>query len=199
MPEDTLATKPTLEPLCGILKDDNDIKKMKNQEEKSDEVYQTKKAMVMKDYDSLFNVYGRETNIVFLFRGWTITLLTGYYGFLMATNFNYSLLFVNLIPLFVIFMFLLLEVGERSVMLRLLEELRNLEELFMERSVGELKNKILHYEFRDMRDGKKISAKRKVKNYLKTFYRPQILSWYPLIVIFNFLILALILKNKELI
>lgn len=172
---------------------------MKNQEEKNNEVYQTKKAMVMKDYDSLFNVYGRETNIVFLFRGWTITLLTGYYGFLMATNFNYSLIFVNLIPLFVIFMFLLLEVGERSVMMRLLEELRNLEELFMEKSEADLKNKILQYEFRDIRDGKKLSAKRKVKNYLKTFYRPQILSWYPLIVIFNFLILVLILKNKELI
>jgi hypothetical protein len=172
---------------------------MKQVQDKSTEVYQTKKAMVMKDYDSLFNVYGRETNIVFLFRGWTITLLTGYYGFLMASKFEYSLFFINAIPLFVITMFLLLEVGERSIMLKLIEELRNLEKMFMETDEEILKKSIMEYEFRDIRDIKTYSLKNRMKNYLKTFGRPQVLSWYPLILIFNFLILILILKNKNLI
>jgi len=175
------------------------MKELMKGDKSENEIYQTKKTMVMKDYDSLFNVYGRETNIVFLFRGWTITLLTAYYGFLMATTFKYSILFVNTIPAFVIFMFLLLEVGERSVMTRLLEELRDLEKIFMDTNEGELKRKILAYKYRDIRDGEKDSTKKKLIDYLKAFLRPQILSWYPLIFIFNFFILLLIAKHKELI
>lgn len=165
----------------------------------NNEVYQTKKSMVMKDYDSLFNVYGRETNIVLLFRGWTITLLTGYYGFLMATKTDSSLLLINAIPAFIIFMFLILEVGERTVMIKLLDELRYLEAIFMETDEISLRKKIVAYKFRDIRDLDEYKTRKLYKNYFKTFLRPQILSWYPLMFTFNFLILIFILKQKNLI
>ena len=170
---------------------------MKMQDKISDEVYQAKKILVLKDYDSLFNVYGRETTIVFIFRGWTITLLTVYYGFLLSSNFISPLIFQNMIPLFIIFMFMLLEIGERSIMSSLLSELRNLEKMFMNQNEDNLRMEILKYVFRDIRDKRKIRLSKKIRNYFSSLFLPQILSWYPLILTLNFLILALIFNNLK--
>ncbi|MCF8379391.1 MAG: hypothetical protein K9H49_07430 [Bacteroidales bacterium] len=161
-----------------------------------DEIFSIKKEMVTKEYDSLFDVYGRETNIVFNFRSWTITLLSGYYGLLMATNMNYSTSLFLALPLFIILLFLLLEVAERSVMLNLLEELRSLEKIFMETDMKKLKKKINKYEFRDIRDSK-LKMTKKITSFFKAFLTPQVLSWYPILILFNILITIFILSQKQ--
>jgi hypothetical protein len=161
----------------------------------NDILFNTKKELVIKDYESLFNVYGRQTNIVLTFRSWTITLLTGYYGFLLATKLEYSCSLILLIPFFIITMFLVLEVAERSVMVKLLEELRTLEKMFMENNEKKLRKKIMKYEFRDIRDTKQ-TANSRIGGFFKAFLRPQIISWYLLIIVFNILITCFILSQK---
>lgn len=163
----------------------------------SDTVFNTKKELVIKDYESLFNVYGRQTNIVMTFRSWTITLLTGYYGFLLATKLEYSYSLILVIPFFIIIMFLVLEVAERSVMVSLLKELRTLEKMFMETDEKKLKKNIMKYEFRDIRDTKQ-KVNSRIVGFIKAFIIPQIISWYPLIIVFNFLITCFILFQKGL-
>ncbi|MGF7141567.1 hypothetical protein [Roseimarinus sediminis] len=169
--------------------------KKKDSIKNSNENFEFKKEVVLKDYDSLFTVYGRETNIVFSFRSWTITLLTGYYGFLLAMDFDFSRSILMLIPYFLIFAFLILEAAERSVMINLLKELRSLEKIFMETNRKNLESKIISYEFRDLRD-KEIKLKVKTKNFFLAFKTPQILSWYPILAVLNFLIINLILSEK---
>lgn len=95
-----------------------------------DFVLNQKTEMLMKDYDSAFAVYGREETIVYNFRTWTITLISAYIGFLL--NKTQPVLLKDSTPGFIIiFIFYILEVSERSVMKRIVEEVRKIETIFM--------------------------------------------------------------------
>ena len=154
-----------------------------------------KKEMVYRDYDSLFAVYGKLTNIVFSFRAWTITLLSGYLGFIIATPLTEASAFLYYIPILILTLFLLLEVAERSIMINLLKDLRDLEKIFMVKNFEKLEKKIMKYEFRDLRDTK-VSLKTKTKNFFKAFLTPQVLSWYPTLTIIVLYLTKVIINLK---
>lgn len=174
------------------------VRKEKNDNKDTLDVFESKKELVLKEYDSLFAVYGRETNIVFTFRSWTITLLTGYYGLLLATDLHYSKSILLLIPYFILFAFLMLEAAERSVMLKLLKEVRDLEKIFMVSSKSKFRKHINSYIFRDIRDSN-IKFLDRLVNFIFAFKTPQIISWYPILIILNFLIVSFIISQKSII
>lgn len=141
-----------------------------------------KKELIYRDFESLFSVYERETNIIFNFRNWTITLLSGYFGVLVIQPDLLTQLAAFALPVFIIVSFALLEIAERSVMVSLLKEVRKIEKIFMEENSNKLAEKINQYEFRDLRD-KKMKLKTKIKYLKKASLTPQVLSWYPFIAI----------------
>lgn len=152
-----------------------------------------KTELIYRDFDSLFSVYERETSIIFSFRGWTVTILTGYFGFLLIGNSSLSFWLIYLIPLFIITSFFLLEVAERSVMLKLLKEVRNIEKVFMEKDNNKLIKKIIEYEFRDLRDRKE-GMKTKMKYFGKAIITPQVISWYLFLILSTVIIIQLVLN-----
>ncbi len=151
-----------------------------------------KSELLYRDFESLFSVYERETSIVFSFRGWTITILTAYFGFLIVINSSIPTWIIYLIPLFIITSFFFLEVAERSVMLKLLREVRNIEKIFMEKNISKLEKKIMKYEFRDLRDSKE-NIKTKIRYFAKAIISPQIISWYSFLIVSTIVIIQLIL------
>lgn len=164
----------------------------KEKDKFNDKVLNFKTELIYRDFDSLFSVYERETSIVFSFRGWTITMLTAYFGFLIVINSSLSSWILYSIPLFIIISFLFLEVAERSVMLKLLKEVRSIEKIFMERNINKLEKKIIDYEFRDLRDAKE-KMKIKIGYFAKAIATPQVISWYSFLIISTIVIIQLIL------
>lgn len=134
-----------------------------------------KKELIIKDYESLFTVYGRETSIVYNFRGWTIILLTVYFTYIFTvkvTNFG----FLFLPGIFIILTFYFLEVSERSVMRYLLRELRDPEKMFMIENTQDFNTAVLNFEFRDLRDAKKPLSD-KIGDFLKAMVSLKVISW----------------------
>ncbi|MEI9954924.1 MAG: hypothetical protein WDM90_01090 [Ferruginibacter sp.] len=141
-----------------------------------DFVLNQKTEMLMKDYDSAFAVYGREETIVYNFRTWTITLISAYIGFLL--NKTQPVLLKDSTPGFIIiFIFYILEVSERSVMKRIVEEVRKIETIFMITSDKKLKAEIIAYKFRDIRDGERKFLKY-VWDFMKAFFAMQVFWWF---------------------
>lgn len=165
-------------------------------ETKNNEVFEIKKELVLKDFDSLFSVYERQTSIIFSFRGWAISILTAYFGFLLVAGRVIPLNVLYAIPFFIIVSFLILEVAERGIMIKLLKEVRSLEKIFMEKDLKILKKKILKYEFRDLRDQKE-SKKEKIKYFWRALYTPQVLFWYPFLIISTTIVIQLILTTID--
>ncbi len=166
---------------------------MKNTDPKTFEI---KKELVIKDYESLFTVYGRETNIVFSFRAWTITLLSAYLGFIIATDLTKASTILYYIPILILSIFMILEVAERSVMRNLLIDLRKLEMIFMEKDYKKLEKKIMKYEFRDLRDTK-IDIWLKIKSFFRAFLSLQVISWYPSLTIITLYLTKIIIEMKN--
>jgi hypothetical protein len=157
-----------------------------------DFVLAQKSIMLVKDYETAFQVYGREEVIVYNFRSWTITLVSAYLGFLLTkTN---TLELRDAIPgIVVIFIFYILEVSERSVMKRIVEDVRRIENIFMETSELNLKKNILLYKFRDIRD-KERNIIIEVFDFIKSLFAIQVIWWF--IFITTTYIISLILISK---
>jgi hypothetical protein len=115
------------------------------------ELVERKKTLMLKEYDSVFSVIGRETTIIYYLRAWTITLLT-----LWLTTFlplkEHNLKFLYYSGLFIIIGFYLFEVSERVIIIRVLEQHRNLESIFNISDTTEFNISVLNYEFRDIQD-----------------------------------------------
>lgn len=130
-----------------VNEDDSNSKKLDN------DFISRKKELILLDYQTLFDIYGREFTVIYSFRGWAVTLLTAYFGLLLtARPINNPL--INLPGVFIIIAFYILEVAERSVMRRLLKEVRYVESIFMLQSSVDFRRAITKYEFRDLRDAK---------------------------------------------
>jgi len=134
-----------------------------------------KKELILLDYQTLFDVYGREVTVIYSFRGWPVTLLTAYFGLLYTMRPIYNPL-INLPGLFIIIAFYILEVAERSVMRRLLKEVRYVESIFMIQSSVDFRRAISKYEFRDLRDAK-IPLKKKIGDILLSLFHLQVVVW----------------------
>jgi len=139
------------------------------------ETVNRKKELLLKEYDSLFTVYGRETSIVYNFRGWTILLLSAYFTYVFTVK-HYALPFLYLPGVFIIITFYFLEVSERSVMRYLRQEIRNLERVFMLETTLDFNMAVLKFEFRDLKDEKK-PFRGKVANFIKAMFSLKILAW----------------------
>lgn len=172
---------------------DNNYVMKKDNDAEEEKLLEIKKELILKDYDSLFIVYARETEIVFSFRSWTITLHVAYFGFLLISTLKIPDYAYFIIPFFIIFFFLILEAAERSIMDYLVEDLRKLETMFMEPNLTTLKQYLMKYEFRDIRD-KNQKTKARMKYFIKTFITPQILSWYPMIIAITVIIVVFITR-----
>lgn len=148
-----------------------------NLEDKYDDLdfINRKKELVLLDYESLFQVYGREFTIIYSFRGWSVTLLTAYFGFLFTTRPIADQL-INIPGFFIIIAFFILEIAERSVMRRLIKEVRYIESIFMLQSPKDFKKQITEYIFRDIRD-ENLTIKIKVRDLLLSIFNLQVIIW----------------------
>ncbi len=150
--------------------DDHDPKQLDN------DFISRKKELILLDYQTLFDVYGREFTVIYSFRGWAVTLLTAYFGLLFTVKpINNPL--INLPGIFIIISFYILEIAERSVMRRLLKEVRYIESIFMIQSSKDFRREITKYEFRDLRDVK-IPLKKKVGDFLLSIFHLQVVAWH---------------------
>lgn len=134
-----------------------------------------KRELILKDYESLFIVFGRETDIIYSFRGWTITILTIYFTFLFTVQ-PTGFVVIYLPGLCTILTFYLLEVSERSILRFLLQDIRELETIFMIEDNDEFMQAVALYEFRDLRDAKR-PFKSKVINFFKSMTSMKIVFW----------------------
>lgn len=149
--------------------------------ETEDFVLTQKTEMLMKDYDSAFSVYGREETIVYNFRTWTITLISAYIGFLLTRT--QPVVLKDSTPGFIIIIiFYILEVSERSVMKRIVDEVRKIETIFMITNEKKLKAEIMAYKFRDIRDDERKFLKY-VWDFMKAFFAMQVFWWFIFILI----------------
>lgn len=135
-----------------------------------------KKELILLEYQSIFDVYGREFTIVYSFRGWAIGLLTAYFGFLFTINLPKENWIINSTGLFIIIAFYILEVAERSVMRRMLKEVRYVDSIFMKQSPKEFKNEVTKYVFRDIRDAKR-TLREKIVDFLISTVHLQVVVW----------------------
>lgn len=152
-----------------------------NSSDSVDTYVNRKKELILKDYDSLFLVYGRQTQIIYNFRGWTITILTIYFTFLFTVRpTDFSVIFLP--GLCTILTFYFLEVAERSVMKILLQELRDLEGIFMIEDDKEFIQAVTQYEFRDLKDAKR-PLKVKILNFFKSMISMKVMFWNAFLVL----------------
>lgn len=106
---------------------------------------------MLKEYDSTFSVIDRETAIINGFRGWAITLLGLCFTLLLGDYLKANNLFY--VSILIVFMtFYILEVAERSIILNMLHELRDLEKIFDIKRTDDFYRAVSDYKFRDIQD-----------------------------------------------
>jgi hypothetical protein len=150
-----------------------------------------KKDLVLKEYDSLFIVYTRKSTFIYSLRGLAVTLLVLYLTFLFTVK---PQDFVFIPGYLIIAGIYFLETLERSDLRNLIEELRELESIFMIRNIHDFNIKISEYEFRDIRDGKKSIIKRWDK-LGKSLIDPRVLPWNMVLAV-SYTIIAIFIGNN---
>ena len=89
-----------------------------------------KKELIIKDYEGAYDSYKRHESHIFTIRGWTITLIVAYLGFLITLN-NFSNYFLILPVAILLFFFFLLESAERCYMSLTGDTMLRIEKIFM--------------------------------------------------------------------
>jgi hypothetical protein len=85
-------------------------------------------------------------------RGWTVTLLLAYLGFLVSVK---STNVLTILPfVFVLLLFLYLEAGSRARLTALRTEMGEIENIFMETDAAKFTQLIQKFEFRSLKDAK---------------------------------------------
>lgn len=161
------------------------------------EFIERKKEMMVKEYDSLFQIYDRETTLVTNYRSWCLLLLGIFFTFVYTikpSRFRYVVSPVVIIIVTTI----LMEISERSVMLYLLKELRNLERVFMLEDKNKFNYAVTHYTFRDLKDENR-SFFEQLKFYGSCFSNGQVLMqmgfWLLFLIAINWALLRYYNKN----
>jgi len=151
-----------------------------------------KREVMLKDYDSLFTVYSRETTLVYNFRGWTVTLLVLCFSIFFSLK-NANSKFIYLVAAFIILVFYILEISERVVMLNLLQELRNLERIFGLQNTNQFNAAVMKYQFRDIRDANQTIS---VKDIFKVATDVKVL-WWNFFLVGLFVLVKGVYSNKS--
>lgn len=138
------------------------------------ELVERKKELLLKDYDSLFVVFDRETTIVYNLRGWEITLLALWITVFLPLK-SSKPKFLYLSGIFIIVAFYILEVSERSTMIVLLKELRSLEKIFELKATADFNTAVLNYEFRDLRDA---NQSKLTASVFRAMFDPKVIWWH---------------------
>jgi hypothetical protein len=161
----------------------NRITYHKIEDKVQEEFITRKKDMMLKEYDSLFAVYDRETSIVYNFKGWAITLiiLSLTAGFSIKTA---NIKFLNVATIFILAVFYVLEVSERSSMLHLIQELRDLEKIFNIEKSEDFNLAASNYQFRDLNDSQTPLLN---GNIFKAMFDPRLLWWNYALLNFYFI------------
>jgi uncharacterized protein YxeA len=152
-----------------------------------------KSQMMLKDYDTAFDVVGRETQLIYNFRGWEITLLV-----LLLTLFTskatISPRFMRAVGLYIMIAFFLLELSERIVINHVMQQLLTLETILDLKTTREYNLAAYNYQFRDIRD---VSIPLLDNKSWKTIEDPKIYLWYIFIVTTYFILVNGIKKIKR--
>lgn len=147
-------------------------------------VFEVKKDIMLREYDSIFYVYSRQTDILFSFRKWNITFLLAFAGLLISQKVEISKSLSYFIIISTNLIFMIMEIGERVFMLYLINELKVIEKIFMEREINDMVRKILEFEFRGLRHHK-TKIKNKIRTVFTVFTLSQFISWYFIIFLFT--------------
>src|SRR4051812_16741006 len=99
--------------------EDNEINSPNEYSTELKEVLNFKKELIIKEYDSLFNVYGRKTTIIYHYRTWEITLLTALFIFSASNRFIKDYWLILGVGGFIIAGFLWLEIYQRKTMVKM--------------------------------------------------------------------------------
>jgi len=168
------------------------VKQTTSYDSSKQELVIRKKELMLKEYDSLFGAFDRETVIINNFRGWVITLLV-----LCLTAFTtlppIKSKFIYQAGLFIIVAFYILEVTERHIMLNMLQELRSFESIFDIKNTNAFNMAVINYEFRDIRDASKSLWN---INIFKAMVDPKVIWWNIFLIAF-YLFLAKNIRKKS--
>lgn len=132
-----------------------------------------KKELILKEHESLFTVFDRETVIVNNFRGWVITLLILCITALLTTD-SANPKLIWRAGFLIILIFYILEVSERYVMFSLIQELKNYDSMFNISNTNEFNKAVINYEFRDLRS---VGTTLKFKNLIMVMFDPKVIWW----------------------
>ena len=141
-----------------------------------------KVSIVAKDLDTAFQVYGRYVTRLTSLRGWTVTILLAYMGFLIT---NKTDKVIALLPLgLVLLLFMYLEAIYRRELRFLAKEVRKVQEIFMEDDPAKFADLIKEYKFRDLRaHAVRETQMNRIIKTLKFMLLPQIIGWYFLLLL----------------
>jgi hypothetical protein len=133
-----------------------------------------KEELVIKDWEKGFDMHTKHNSQVSLIRGWTITLLMAYFGFLTSIK---RFEFVFIIPMMLIIAgFLILELFEGIYLVSIGRQLHEVERIFMIRDINQRDVCIDKYQFRNLQLAKRrftdkiLSAVSYIKSYRVIFW-----------------------------
>jgi hypothetical protein len=151
--------------------------------------------IVSKDLDTAFQIYGRYSSQVDTLRGWSLTLLLAYLGFLISIKpGSVSVLFPFVV---VMSLFAYLEGRYRSYQSFPGKEVREVEAIFMETDHTKFVDMIRQYEFRDLRMHKRRMGRiERIINASKFMLSLEVVTWYSLL--FTLLIVAYVAIHSRL-
>ena len=141
-----------------------------------------KVSIVVKDLDTAFEVYSRYVTRLTSLRGWTVTILLAYMGFLIS---NKTDKVIALLPLgLILLLFMYLEAVYRGELRFLAKEVREVQEIFMEDDPAKFADRIRDYTFRDLRAHavRETRMNRMIKP-LKFMLLPETIAWYFLLLL----------------
>jgi uncharacterized membrane protein len=151
-----------------------------------------KTGFLVKDYETAFSSYGRHSDKVASIRTWTITLLVAYLGFVATSGSNSPQVMVLPVAI-IIACFFALEARERKYMRFLVQELRNVETIFMTKDNEEFHSMVEAYEFRNMRLADYRMNLNPI-NLLKPMRSKGVVLWYGFLIV-TFMGLLYVVNN----
>lgn len=139
-------------------------------------------SIVAKDLDTAFQVYGRYITRLTSLRGWTVTIVIAYMGFLIT---NKTDKVIALLPLgLILLLFMYLEAIYRRELRFLAKEVRKVQEIFMEDDPAKFADRIREYKFRDLRShAVRESHMNRIIKSLRYVFLPEIIVWYLLLLL----------------
>lgn len=133
--------------------------------------------VIVKDWEIAHATYQGHFNYISTLRGWTVTLLLAYIGFLVSIKSDNFLIILPFVIVLLVFMYL--EGGARARAALLVDEIRGIERIFMESDAVKFTELVRAYEFRDIRPYRlSAGGLRERIHILRYMLRSTIVGWH---------------------